>query len=438
MRALLIFFIFCTTLATAQLPQLFVERYYIADDNDATDVTGGGISVGTNTYRIFVILPPSSELVAIYGDSIHPFEISSTSTFFNNIDGSTFGYQIPKVAYESNTVALDSYITLGQVGFQGALKFFGIPKYRDGNGSVIGGVNNDGGSEVIAQGLLTNDSIDLGIPLTIADGMEENAMVVTDWFNYGVLDFQSGEDTTIFGFGNDALSFRSQNFTLSNSGVQSMRDDTSHVLIAQLTTAGEFHVAMNIMVREWVDSVSYVRKYVATNEITSDDEIFVPEFNYPPVCGCTDPSFLEFSADYVCSAEGACVTPIVLGCMDSLACNYDPTANVNLRDVCCYPGNCFGRDIEEVCPQLKGDSFDFSIFPNPTDDNASIQVLSGIPTNVKIEVINQNGIVQFTSYVSNAPLNYTLELDADQIPAGVYFVQVTTDFDVQHKLLVRL
>ena len=49
--------------------------------------------------------------------------------------------------------------------------------------------------------------------------------------------------------------------------------------------------------------------------------------------GCTNPIYLEYDASYDYD-DGSCATLIVLGCMDSTAYNYDPTANVEL------PGSC--------------------------------------------------------------------------------------------------
>jgi len=49
--------------------------------------------------------------------------------------------------------------------------------------------------------------------------------------------------------------------------------------------------------------------------------------------GCTNPIYLEYDASYDYD-DGSCATLVVLGCMDSTAYNYDPTANVEL------PGSC--------------------------------------------------------------------------------------------------
>ena len=70
--------------------------------------------------------------------------------FFNNIlDGQTFGKDFIKGRYLENTVALDTWLTLGQTARQGTKYFYGILKDQDTDGSFVGGVNNDGGSALV-------------------------------------------------------------------------------------------------------------------------------------------------------------------------------------------------------------------------------------------------------------------------------------------------
>ena len=86
--------------ASAQLEKVIIEKYYVSDANDATDVDGGGVAVGSTTYRIYVDLKPGTILKRIYGDANHPFSISSSEVFFNNIlDGRTFAKDFIKGRY---------------------------------------------------------------------------------------------------------------------------------------------------------------------------------------------------------------------------------------------------------------------------------------------------------------------------------------------------
>ena len=113
-----IFFVtlICVSLTTkAQVEKVIVETYYVSDSTDATDTTGGYLEPGSVTYRIYVDLEKGSKLKMMYGDSGHALLFSSTLPFFNNkSEGQTFGKDFSRSRLGENTVALDSWITLGQ------------------------------------------------------------------------------------------------------------------------------------------------------------------------------------------------------------------------------------------------------------------------------------------------------------------------------------
>ena len=134
----------------AQIENIIVEKYYISDSNDAMDTTGGALEVGSVTYRIYADLMPGTRLRKIYGDANHAFKISSTEIFFNNkADGQSFGKDFSKNRLEENTVALDTWLTIGQIARVASKTYFGVLKINDDDGSFIGGLNNDGGSSGI-------------------------------------------------------------------------------------------------------------------------------------------------------------------------------------------------------------------------------------------------------------------------------------------------
>ena len=207
-----------STILFSQIENVIVEKYYISDANDFTDNSGGILPIGSTTYRIYIDIAPGSILKKIYGDPNHPFEITSTEVFFNNIlDGKSFAKDITKVSLEENTVALDSWLTLGQVvKKQGAKTYYGVIKNQDDDGSFIGGINNDGGSALISTGLLVNNDPSCGIPLTSSDGIDTMTVTPLSWFDTGVVDFTSGNDSTIFGSLVPKKEFISTGFELRN------------------------------------------------------------------------------------------------------------------------------------------------------------------------------------------------------------------------------
>jgi hypothetical protein len=423
----------------AQLEKVIVEKYYVSDASDATDVFGGGIPEGSTTYRIYVDLKPGTVLKRIYGDANHPFSISSTEVFFNNIiDGQTFAKDFVKGRYLENTVALDTWLTIGQTAKQGIKYYYGILKDQDTDGSFVGGVNNDGGSAVIASGLMINEDPSCGIPLTVADGMDTLNSAPTNWYDSGVLTFGTGEDTTMFGPLVPQNSFESSIFELSCSGVQGTVPDSNQVIIAQLTTLGDLAFQINITVEEFINGVPTLVNYVGKDSLIGDNEIYNAYLNYPYSCGCTNPNYLEFNSSFICLEEGSCLTPVVLGCTDTLACNYDPQANLNIEDLCCYPGSCAGRDIEEVCPSLMGEGFDMVLYPNPTSGDITLNILAGSSNNWAYEVYNTYGSVKLSGSFNSTDLNVVMPLNLSSLEPGMYQLKVSNGETSMHKLFIKL
>jgi hypothetical protein len=428
--------------ASAQLEKVIVEKYYVSDSNDFTDTSGGIVPIGSTTYRIYIDLAPGSILKKIYGDPNHPFEITSTEVFFNNIlDGKSFGKDLTKVSLSENTVALDSWLTLGQVPKkQGTKTYYGILKNQDDDGSFIGGINNDGGSSLIATGLLINNDPSCGIPLTSSDGIDTMTVTPNSWSDAGVVDFTSGNDSTIFGSLVPKKEFISTGFSLSNSGVTGVNLDSNQVIIAQLTTKGDLSFKINLELEELVNGVPTLVKYVAKDTLLVAGEIFNPFLSYPQSCGCDDPDFLEYSSSFVCYLEGSCQTPIKIGCMDSMACNYDPAVNINVEELCCYPGFCADRNIEEVCPSLMGNDFDLNLYPNPTSGDITMNLISGNACNWNYEVYNTYGSVKLSGSftTTESELNIVLPLDLSNIDLGMYRLKVSNGDLSKHKLFIKL
>jgi hypothetical protein len=432
--------LFAAHYASAQLEKVIIEKYYVSDANDATDVDGGGVPVGSTTYRIFLDLKPGTVLKRIYGDENHPFSISSSEVFFNNvIDGRTFAKDFIKGRYLENTVALDTWLTLGQTAKQGTKYFYGILKNQDTDGSFVGGVNNDGGSALVPSGLLINEDPSCGLALTVADGMDTLNSAPTNWQNNGVLDFFSGADSTIFGSLVPQTSFTSSSFALSCSGVMGTVADSNQVIIAQLTTLGELAFKLNITVEELVNGVPTIVNYVSSDTLLGENEKYSNLLSYPYFCGCNDGNYLEYNSSFVCFEEGSCITPVVFGCTDSLACNYDPQANINIEALCCYPGDCADRNIEEVCPALMGNDFDVNVYPNPTSDDMTMNIISGTAnSNWTYEVYNTYGSVKLSGIFSTTDLNMVLPLELSNLDPGMYQLKVSNGELSKHKLFIKL
>jgi len=438
----LVFIFLLSCLSTqAQLEKVIVEKYYITDQNDATDITGGTIAPGTTTYRIYVDMLPNTRLKSVYGETDHPLVFESTLPFYNHAtDGQTYGKEFLKNRYGEGLVALDSWMTLGQTTkTQVGKTYFGIPKATDQDGSFIGGTNNDGGSAGIATGLLVNTASQMGLPLTTADGMDTMANIPSSWLTLGLVDIATGQDTTIFGSVQQGTSFHSEQFLLQNSGVTGVDPSLNQVLIAQLTTAGELSFELNLELEVFLNGSWQSMKYLARDTLLQGQENFNAFLTYPFQCGCTDPNYLEYNAAFACLEDGSCITPVVMGCMDTNACNYDSNVNVNVPGLCCYPGNCGGRDIAVVCPQLWEDNFEVSMYPNPTENNVTIKA-NGDFLNKEITwtLNNAYGVsVHSGQFIATDASNLEIEIDlADQLP-GVYFLEFKAGDLKKSKILIK-
>ncbi|MFZ4786058.1 MAG: T9SS type A sorting domain-containing protein, partial [Flavobacteriales bacterium] len=432
---LLICFVAGFERASAQLEKLYVETYYVSDENDATDIIGGGLEAGTVTYRIYADLLPGTQVLGLFGSAEYPFEISSTELFFNHeSDGQSFAKEFLKARYQEGTVALDTWLTIGQTTkLQAGEVNFGIPKHQDEDGTFIGGINNDGGSELVAGGLLINEDATAGIPLTTADGMQPMDVSPADWFSYGILDFVSGEDTTMFGSTDPSSFFYSENFELSCSGVSGVLPDSNYVLLAQLTTKGELQFKFNLEVAYELDGSLITVQYVSKNEGTSDQIVFSPYLTYPYACGCTDPNYAEYDPTVICEEEGACATPVVFGCLDEYACNYNPEANYHVDALCCYPGYCPG-DLQTICPQLMGEDIELSVYPNPAAESITVSLLTGADTNIQVDIINAYGTVLTSESLDLSVLYFLKTYSIGDFLPGLYTVKVTTTYGTQTKM----
>lgn len=423
-----------------QLEKVIIEKYYLSDASDATDTIGGIVPIGSTTYRIYVDMYPKSTLKKIYGDNNHPFVIKSTDSFYNHTaDGQTFAKDFVKARYGEGVLALDTWLTLGETTkTQAGKTYFGIMKNQDTNGSFIGGINNDGGTDAILGGLLVNNDPSCGSPLTSTDGMDTLVNVPTGWFSSGVTNFVTGADSTIFGSIQEGIEFNSNGFELRNSGVVGVIPDSNQVLIAQLTTTGDISFKLNLEIIASINGEEVTFKYVGSDSVLLADETYNPYMIYPLECGCNDPDYLEYSPKFGCLAPGTCITPVVIGCMDTMACNYDSNANFNVQGLCCYPGSCNGRDIAEVCPEQQGNDFFIEVYPNPSDDEFYLNVYSGMsdyPVNYKI--YNSYGLLlkEKTLSPSSIVVGESLELSGEE--NGVYHIQVQVNGIQETKLLVK-
>lgn len=419
-------FWFNTKHANAQVENVIVENYYQTDSIDATDSTGLPIKKGTKTYRIYIDLKTGCKLRKIYGDANHILEIKSSDTIWNNTDnGISFAFEQNKNRLGDNTVALDSWLTIGQISKSTpAPPFFGIIKSRDTNGSVIGGIHNDGGSMGIPEGLLTNSNNWMGIALTSADGIDTFSVTPSNWISYGIINTITGDDSTIFGSLQKGKEFISHNAGLQNSGTMGS-DTANQLLVAQITTLGELTFKLNIEIEEPTPSGSIIKKYVSDKSNAASDETYSAYLSYPLECGCTDFNYIEYDPTSACEDKSKCLTKIVFGCMDSTACNYDKSATYNIQELCCYPGYCNDRNLNEVCPLLYTEPLSFFIYPNPASSTLQVEVKKMYSTEISYSIIRSDGTFQIKNAVLSFANAEPTSIDISELTSGIYMFSLT-------------
>ena len=255
------------------LEKIIVEKYYISKTADSIGSLGT-LPVGSTTYRVYVDMLPGYRFQALYGNADHTLKINSSNPFFNNEDrGATTANGIPSAQLKYNTVALDSWFSVGaSAGGQ-----FGVLKSED----------NDGKNLLTLNTLLKNNEAAMGIPLTTQDGNMTVTGKQPEAVTFVGLDPSGG----IF----DAISLQENSFQTNDGAISSLNGATgptaeNRVLIGQFTTNGVFTFELNIQIGTPTPGVS--EKYVASNPING--ELSIPSLilsgNNPPVVEVTSPS----------------------------------------------------------------------------------------------------------------------------------------------------
>ena len=223
---------------TAALEDILVETYYVCDASDAGDVDGGpGLNAGAVVYRVFADLKPGYSVETIYGSTAHPMSMTTSTVFWNNTDrGEATGDLIPENRLDENTVAIDSWISVGAASDA----HWGVMKDEDPDGSIVGGSNNDGGSNGVPGGLLVNADVNAGLPLTTADGLL--AGTVPSVTTIG-LDLAAFEDQSMGTF-----SSTSGGWSVLGGTTGADPAGSNMVLLAQITTDGTFAFELNMRV----------------------------------------------------------------------------------------------------------------------------------------------------------------------------------------------
>lgn len=244
-------------IAQSGLENIIVEKYYVSDDNDTlSNKTTGNLPIGSTTYRIYVDLKPGYRFQAAYGNTEHPLKIETTTSFFNNTEnGSTIPNVIPQRSLNKNTVMLDSWLSVGAAGED----LFGIMKELD-----------DTLETVSHQGKFLQNKRNGS--LSLKDGFMKGSQIPRPTF------FAIDEQVEIFGNNKSGSSFVLTNGAWACLGGSVGPDSltTNRVLIAQMTTDGDFSFELNIQIGSPLLGVP--QRFVARNPL--EGEFSIPSLIY--------------------------------------------------------------------------------------------------------------------------------------------------------------
>jgi hypothetical protein len=217
------------------LENVIVERYYKVTSKDCRDTTGGILPKGSIVYRIYIDLKPGYFLQLVYGNQKHELFLKTSTTFFNNLYcNASIGYNVLPKELNENSVALDSWITLGAA----SKLHTGIPKCDDTDGSILKKPS-----------------------FSKADGLTNGVLPTFKPFNLDLNFFNDRKNATVFSTTNGGWA--------ALEGVKGATAE-NRILIAQLTTNGTLSFDLNIQIgTPTKGSILFVAKSPVGSEILS-------------------------------------------------------------------------------------------------------------------------------------------------------------------------
>ena len=432
-----------TTIAFAQGPDstalegVIVERYYVADENDAGDEDGSAQLVpGSVTYRVFLDMKDGYEFQYLTGVIGHAISFNTTTSFFNNEDrGETWADAINDIHLGKNTVAIDSWLSVGAASDA----HWGVLKSDDPDGAADGVLfPNDGGSNEVPEGLLTNDDPLAGIPLTEADGLMPGDTAPLPTTTLG--DFPECFNTS----GN---TFSSENFGLAVLGDVRCPTPGNKILIGQFTTDGVFSFCLNVWLRipdslvceGCIGQLEYYPTLNPNDTIGTEGDY---RFGFAPLCWSSDQQTVD--------CLGVPGGPALPGtaCDDGIAV----TTNDVYDNACvCTGEDCLGvlggnalpdQPCDDGNPDSVNDEWtdecicvgsvgvqehgalSVSIRPNPVRDILRIGLETASGGRADLIVRNALGEVVLQRSLGILAGTRTETLDLTTLPTGPYYVQV--------------
>jgi hypothetical protein len=320
---------------------------------------------------------------------------------------------------------------------------WGVLKSADTDGSIVGGVNNDGGSAGIPGGLLVNYEPIIGLPLTTADGLLNTGTPPPSVISVGTA-------PTIFNMPGGNY-YSNDNFAWAVLGGIEGPTPDNKILIGQFTTDGTLSFCLNL----WVKIPdSLVCSDPNCHDILEFYAAIVPSdtlgggyatqnrFSHPTLC------FVSAQADCLGVPGGPALpgTPCDDGNNDTTNDQYDAGCDCVGEDCLgvlggsALPGspcddgdsttyndtwqigcNCTG--IVGV-NEISGGSPVVTSWPNPVGDLLYINVAHAAGAVIHIELNDALGRTVLERRIDRVNNNWYGNLDLSSFVRGVYFLKV--------------
>ena len=396
-------------------------------------------SANGTTYRVYATFDaPTNELTAVYGtvgeNQNAPLSIVTTTSFFNPATGSDFGQDInpaffaffPELEFDSwLTIGSENSLGTGQVGSVGLDSY--LADFNTGNGFTVD--TFIGASWYVLPGASAD-------ALAGPDNKVLVAQLTTDGICTVTLNFQYDDEA-----GN---TYQTDGLTATFPEVAMGCTDEGACNFDPEAEANDGSCAYPGDACDDGDALTLNDAYDANCNCTGEPVIAgctdSMACNYNPQANVDDGSCAELDecgvcggngiADGACDCEGngpevgydcngACLNDAdgdgvcdefeTAGCLDPMACNYNPNATDD-DNSCTYPEelyNCDGTCVNDVngnglCDELEvfgctsetADNYD----PEAITDNGSCEWLDGLVESLSYEVYAEDGISGMTTY----------------------------------------
>ncbi len=447
------------------LDSIIVEKYYISNAADATtNKTEGVLPAGFVTYRVFASLHPGYSLQALFGNSasggVHTVLISTTTTFFNNIDRGDYDVgKISSTYLNQKSLALDSWLSVGGSA-QGQ---FGVLKSKD-----------NGAANLIfphsPSNMLANKDTLIGIPLSVQDGMVAGSPATITFVgdaetNATTVFGPSAQGTKTFSITNGFVSANVSHGTLVGATGPSI--DSTRVLIGQFTTNGSFHFELHLQIGT---PGAGVQRFVANNpqpaktgigNTSVPAEISLPSLTYtslatnlgnPPTVSITAPTnaatySVSSGGTLAITANAASASSIIdsvtffvdgarVGVSTASPYTYNWVSTSGTHTLTAVATDDNGQQstssaiVTSVITGISETTTEstLSIYPNPANDviNFEINTTQQIG-NVTYAIYDVIGNVLLTKSIGSISGVYKEAINVSSFSKGIYIVKITSD-----------